>query len=197
MVAPVSEGRASDPRFPILDPGQMTPRQSEVATTIADGPRGGLRGPYLALIHHPDLADVVQQMGAHLRYRSALPKDLIELAILLIARHWTCQYEWVAHERVARASTDLPDDVIRTIQRGEIPGTLTDEQRMVHDFVIGTVKRGSPADAVYDEFANRFGREAVLDLLVTCGYYCMLAMLLNTTQVPLPEGTPPPLRERL
>ncbi|OPX05393.1 carboxymuconolactone decarboxylase family protein [Mycobacterium sp. AT1] len=182
-------------RFPLIDPDHMTPRQREVADTIAGGPRGGLRGPYLALIHHPELADVVQRMGAHLRFTSALPPALIELTILLVARHWTCQYEWVAHERVARASTDLPDALIRAIQDGRIPEPMTEEQRIVHDFVLRTLHHGEPRGDVYDEAVLRFGRQGVLDLVATCGYYGMVAMLLNTTQVALPEGVAPPLRE--
>jgi 4-carboxymuconolactone decarboxylase len=187
----------SEPRFPALDTEQMSPRQREIAEKIAGGPRGGLRGPYLALIHHPDLADVVQQVGEHLRFKSRLPAALLELAILLVARHWTCQFEWFAHERVARASTDLPDTAIRAIQNGAIPEEMTDEQRIVHDFVVRTIKYGAPNDTVYAEAVARFGRAGVLDLIATCGYYCMIAMLLNTTQVPLPEGTLAPLREKL
>ncbi len=187
----------SEPRFPVLDVAKMGPRQKEIAEKIAGGPRGGLRGPFVALIHHPELADVIQQVGEHLRFKSTLPAALIEMAILVVARHWTCQYEWVVHERIARANTELPDAIIRAIQVGAIPETMTDEQRIVHDFVIRTIKFGEPSEAVYAEVASRFGREGVLDLIATCGYYCMLAMLLNTAQIPLPQGTTPPLREKL
>ncbi len=187
----------TEPRFPTLEASQMSPRQTEIFQKIAGGPRGGLRGPFVALIHHPDLADVVQQVGEHLRFKSTLPAALIELAILLVARHWTCQFEWLTHERIARANTELPDAVIRAIQVGSIPESMTDEQRVVHDFVVATIKSGSPSDPVYREAVGRFGREGVLDLIATCGYYTMLAMLLNTAQIPLPEGTLPPLRERL
>src|SRR5258708_38278459 len=57
--------RMNEPRFPALDATTMTPRQKEIADKIAGGPRGGVRGPFLALIHHPDLADVVQHVGEH------------------------------------------------------------------------------------------------------------------------------------
>jgi 4-carboxymuconolactone decarboxylase len=186
----------SEDRFPALTDAQMTPRQKEVAETIAGGPRGGLRGPFVALLHHPELADRVQQLGEHLRYGSTLPPSLIELAILVTARHWDCQYEWFAHERVARTRTDLPDAVIRAVQAGLIPETMSDDERVVHDFAVGAVRRGAPSDASHDAVAERFGRQGVLDLLATCGYYTMIAMVLNTARIPLPEGTVPPLRER-
>jgi len=187
----------TEPRFPALDMAQMSPRQKEVADKIAGGPRGGVRGPFIALIHHPDLAEVIQQVGEQLRFKSTLPLALIELAILVVARHWTCQFEWLTHERVARTTTDLPDPIIRAIKIGAIPDPLNDDQRIVHDFVVGTIKRGAPNNAVYDDAVARFGREGVLELIATCGYYSMLAMLLNTAQLPVPEGTLPPLREKL
>ncbi|MGE0798452.1 MAG: carboxymuconolactone decarboxylase family protein [Lautropia sp.] len=185
----------SGPRFPILEHEQMTERQREVADKIAGGPRGGLRGPFLALIHHPELADVVQRVGEHLRYKSALPLPLIELAILIVARHWTCQFEWFVHARLARTNTDLPEELIQAVQRAAIPPVLTDEQRIVHDFAIGILRNGTPSDAVYREAEDRFGRQGVLDLIATCGYYGFIAMLLNTAQIPLPAGETSPLRE--
>jgi len=186
-----------EPRFPTLEPGQLDQHQTEIANKIAGGPRGGLRGPYLALIYHPDLADVVQQVGEHLRFKSKLPAPLIELAILIVARHWTCQFEWIAHERVARTKTDLPDELIRAIQNGDIPPSMDDDQKVVHDFVVRTIKHGEPTNRVYDAVVERFGRQGVLDLIATCGYYTMIALLLNTTQVPLPDDAAAPLREMI
>lgn len=187
----------STERFPALTPEQMSPRQKEIADLIAGGPRGGIRGPFIAFMHHPELANLVQQLGEHLRFKSTLPPALIELAILIAARHWTCQYEWFAHERVARTSTDLPDGIIRAIQMGQIPSEMDADQRTVHDFVVGAFKYGAPNDTVHDAMAARFGRQGVLDLLATCGYYSLIAMVLNTARPALPEGTVPPLREKL
>jgi 4-carboxymuconolactone decarboxylase len=184
----------SQPRFTLPDAADLTPRQREVAEKIAGGPRGGLRGPYVALIHHPDLADVVQQLGEQLRFKSTLPPELFEFAILIIARHWTSQYEWVVHEKVARGKTTLPDALIRAVRVGAIPEDMTHEQRVVHDFVVRTMKVGSPANSVYDEAVELFGRMGVLDLITTCGYYCLIAILLNTAEIPLPDGVEPPLR---
>ena len=63
-------------RFSILSREEMSPRQREVADSIASGPRGALKGPFLALIHNPELASRVQALGEHLRFGTALPPRL-------------------------------------------------------------------------------------------------------------------------
>src|SRR5256886_5738132 len=80
----------------------MTEAQREVAAEIAAGPRGEVRGPFIALMHHPELARRLQQLGEQLRWGSKLPARLVELAVLITARRWTCQHEWTIHEKLAR-----------------------------------------------------------------------------------------------
>ena len=60
-------------------------------------------------------------------------------------------------------------------------------------FAQETLRGGEPAAATYDRAQARFGRAGVLDLLALCGYYSMLAMVLNTAQLPLAGGVAPPL----
>ena len=111
------------------------------------------------------------------------------------ARRWNAQYEWFAHERIARNTTDLPDHIIRAIQVGQIPDNMTPEQQAVFDFVTSAQKYGAPTDAAYDDALKLFGRPGILDLLCTTGYYTMIAMVLNTAKIPLPDGAAVPLRE--
>ena len=51
----------------------------------------------------------------------------------------------------------------------------------------------SVSDAAYQSVVDKFGERGVMDLIGLTGYYTMLAMVLNVTRVPLPEGTAPPL----
>ena len=88
-------------RLPKIDDNDLTPEQRRVADEIASGPRGEIRGPFIPLLHNPAATDAVQRMGAFLRFSGTLPGDLRELAILVVARHWTAQYEWFAHHRIA------------------------------------------------------------------------------------------------
>ena len=49
------------------------------------------------------------------------------------------------------------------------------------------------SDATYARAVARVGEQGVIDVLGITGYYTMLAMVMNTTRTPLPEGVKPPL----
>ena len=66
------------PRFPPLSVNEMTPAQREAAEGIRSGPRGGLRGPFQAWLRSPKFADLMQRVGAYLRFESSVPARLNE-----------------------------------------------------------------------------------------------------------------------
>jgi 4-carboxymuconolactone decarboxylase len=179
-------------RFPAIPPDQMNAAQRDVAAAIAGGPRGSVRGPFLALLHNPPLAMRVQGLGEHLRFGTGMPQSLVELLILVTARRWNCQYEFFAHARIAR-NEGLPEPIIAAIAEGRRPDSMDADQAMVHDFAVAT-HRGKPTDALYAAAEVRFGKAGVLDLLALAGYYTMLAMVLNTADPALPDGATPPLK---
>lgn len=180
------------PRFRKLSVEEMTPRQREVAAEISAGPRGEVRGPFVALIHHPELAARIQALGEFLRFGSVLPPALLELAVLVCARRWTCQHEWFAHEAFARRD-GLDEHVIQAIKVGRRPEPMTPEQATVHDFCSAAHASGWVDDPQFDAIRAAHGIEGVLELLALSGYYSMMAMVLNTAGLPLPGGAPPPL----
>ena len=180
-------------RFPAIPAEAMSDAQKDVAAAIAGGPRGSVRGPFLALMHNPALAMRIQALGEHLRFGTGIDQSLVELLILVTARTWTCQYEWFAHARIAR-NEGLPEPIIAAIAEGRRPDPMDDDQAMVHDFAVAVHRDGTPPDALYDRAVARFGRAGVLDLLALCGYYTMLAMVLNTARPALPDGAPEPLK---
>src|SRR5881394_51461 len=104
------------PRFPEVAREQMSEAQRRVYDAIAGGPRGGVRGPFAALLRSPELADRVQKVGEYLRFNSALPPRLNEFAILVNARFWGSKYEWFAHKPLALKAGLAPsiaDDLAR------------------------------------------------------------------------------------
>ena len=179
-------------RFPRLTPDTMTPAQREVAAEIAAGPRGEVRGPFIALIHNAELARRIQQLGEQLRWGSKLPPALLELAVLVTARRWTCQHEWVMHEKLARKAK-LDAGIIDAVAAGRKPDAMSADEALVHAFCLQAHDTGRVDDATFAAARERFGLDGVLELLALSGYYSMMAMVLNTAGMPLPDNAAPPL----
>src|SRR5439155_2405325 len=84
-------------RIPLFPLEPMTADQRRVYDAIVAGPRGSVEGPLRVALHQPALADAWQALGAELRYRAGLAQRLRELVILIVARHWTSQFDWYSH----------------------------------------------------------------------------------------------------
>lgn len=163
----------------------MDPDQQRVHDRISAGPRGSVGGPFNALLRSPSLCDRVQDLGQYIRFESSLPGRVRELAILVTARHWCAQYEWYAHSRLAREE-DLDEAVIDAIlERNDEPFDDPVLQA-VRSFAESLLTTGGVPDAAHDSVGELLGERAVVDLVATIGYYCLVSLTLNTFEVPVP-----------
>jgi 4-carboxymuconolactone decarboxylase len=181
-------------RFPSLAPEAMTPAQREVAAEISAGPRGEVRGPFIPLIHNAPLARRIQQLGEQLRFHSKLPLNLLEIAVLVTARQWTCQFEWYMHEQFARKAGVAPA-IFEAIAKGEEPMSMSADEALVYRASRQAHAGGRLDDETFNAARERFGLDGTLELLALNGYYSMMAMVLNTAGLTLPGGAAPPLRK--
>lgn len=179
-------------RLPRIPPEKMTEAQKKVTAEISAGPRGELRGPFIALLRSPDLASQVQKVGEYLRYRCALERRIAEMATLIAARHWTQQYEWNSHYQHAM-NAGLKPAVADAIAEGRRPGDMAQDEEIVHDMLMEALHNQSVCDATYARAIEKFGEQGVVDILAIAGYYTMLAMILNVSRIALPADKPLPL----
>jgi 4-carboxymuconolactone decarboxylase len=170
----------------------MTPAQRAVAAEISAGPRGEVRGPFLALIHNAELARRMQALGEHLRWNNKLPPALLELAILYTARRWSCQHEWYMHEKLARKAALAPG-IIDDIAAGREPQGMAADEALVYQACQQAHRTGRLDEETFAALRDRFGLDGVLDLLLLNGYYSAMAMVLNTAGLPLPDNAAAPL----
>ncbi|BCQ28195.1 carboxymuconolactone decarboxylase family protein (plasmid) [Caballeronia sp. NK8] len=177
-------------KYEILTRDEMSPRQRQVADAIAAGPRGSIKGPFIALIHNPELANHLQALGEHLRFRTGLPGHLVEIAVLITAHRWSSDYEWLAHARIGREA-GLSDEVITSLGTGRRPDPLDSDASLIYDFAYETAWQGRPSDSAFSALKSRFGSATSLDVLAVCGYYTTLAFILNAAELPLPSGKLP------
>ena len=170
----------------------MSAAQREVAAEIAAGPRGEVRGPFIALIHNAELARRIQQLGEHLRWNSRLAPGLLELAVLVTAREWNCQHEWYMHEKLARKA-GLDPGIVEAVAQGKEPLGMSVDEALVYTASKQAHASGRLDDATFAAARERFGLDGTLELLALNGYYSMMAMVLNTAGMPLPDNAAPPL----
>jgi 4-carboxymuconolactone decarboxylase len=179
------------PRFPALTPEQMTEGQRRVYDAIAGGPRGGVRGPFNVLLRSPELADRVQKLGEHLRFRSSLPARLNELAILINARFWGSTYEFYAHRPLALKG-GLEESIADAVAQNRRPASMRPDETVVYDFCTTLHREHVVDDALFARAVAALGEQGVVDLIGVSGYYTLVSMVLNVAEVPLPAGQPSP-----
>ncbi len=184
-----------EPRLKELTSETMTPEQRRVAESIQSGPRGaGLRGPFNALLRSPELCDYVQKVGEYVRFKTSIPRKLNELAIIITGRHWTAQYEFYAHRRMA-LEAGLKASIADAVAEHRRPEGMDADETLVYDFATTLLKTGEVSDTLYQQAFARFGERGVIDLVGACGYYSIVSLVLNVAQVPLPPGEKPVLKK--
>jgi 4-carboxymuconolactone decarboxylase len=172
----------STDRLPPIAPERWTPAQRQQAEAMIAGPRGAIVAPFVPLLRSPELCGHVQRLGAHLRYRSAIGQRLTELAILVTARHYAQAVEWAIHAPIAQRE-GLGPATVAAIERGERPAAMVDDEALVYDFCAELLQgRGRVGDGLWGRAIERFGEQAVVDLVATCGYYGLLALVMNAAR---------------
>lgn len=179
-------------RMPPIPSDKLTPEQKAAVDTVVAGPRGHLVGPFIVLMRSPEFMNRLQKTGEYLRFNSALPPRLSELAILITARAWTQQFEWVHHLTIAKKA-GLAAEICDAIAEGRRPDKMADDEAVVHDLLMELIRNRSVSDPTYARAKEAFGERGIVDLVGIHGYYSLLAMLMNTACTPLPEGTAPGL----
>ena len=179
-------------RYPALDDETMTAEQREVLAEVLAGPRKGAPGPFKAMLRSPGLMRHAHKLGAYIRFESAMPPRLNELAILLTARKWTAQFEWYAHSRLAQEA-GLDRTIIEAIRISQRPAGMAEDEAAVHDFCHATLATGAADEGQHAAVQRLFGERGVIDLIGAIGYYTLVSFVLNVDRTPLPPGEAPPL----
>jgi len=184
-------GVAQD-RMPPIAAAALTDAQRKAVEEFKAARAADLSGPFVPLLRSPEVMSRARAMGDYLRFRSALPPRLSEFVILLIARRWTQQYEWNAHAPLARQA-GVRGDIVAAIADGRRPDQMAADEEALWTLVDEVHRNQSVSDAAYAKAVATVGEQGVIDTLGLCGYYTMLAMVMNTTRTPLPPGQKPAL----
>jgi 4-carboxymuconolactone decarboxylase len=179
-------------RLPPIPPENWTDAQQRFAREIIEGPRGALISPFIPLLRSPELMSHAQRMGEYLRYRSALGLRLSELAILIVARHWSQDVEWAIHEPIARRE-GISAETVEAISLRRKPLNLPEDEAVVYEFCLQLNESKKVEDCTWNQAVHMFGEQGAVDLVGINGYYTLLAMVMNAAQTPPPPTSVAPL----
>ena len=179
-------------RMPPLEADKMNDAQRAAAAELAAGPRGGVKGPFIALLRSPELMGRLADVGEYLRFRSSLDKRISEFLMLIVSRHWTQQFEWAVHVPLA-LDAGVKRETLEDLAEGRRPSAMAPDEAIAYDFCAELLATRGVSDATYRTALDRFGERGVIDMLGVVGYFTAVSMVLNVAHTPAPGAVSPPL----
>lgn len=174
----------------------LTPRQQQYVQSILEGPRADISGPLGVMMVSPELGDLAQKAIAYSRFAgregfSTVPPKLNELAILVVAKHWSAEYVWNAHHR-AGTRYGLSPDLVEAIRVGKQPPAMEPDVDAIYAFATEFITKRQISDATLARAKKVLGGDrGVVDLVGTMGLYQISSMMVALDQTPLPQDTKP------
>lgn len=202
-------GGCSERRLPPLQPPHLDDAQQELFDKITRtrikvlskealfDDEGGLRGPWNAEVLSPRLGKHLEQLASAVRNENSLEPRVYEIAILVVGAHWQAQFEWFAHEKLARKA-GVADAAFPLIKQLAAPTTLegilqADElAAYTLSLELVSTKRVSAATYAATKAALGGDDQKMADLCMTMGCYHAVSNILNMFEVELPKGEPLP-----
>lgn len=192
VVVVTANAAGAQDRLPAIPNDKLSEDQLKASAEFAKIRGTAPFGPFIPLLRSPEVMVRVSALGEQLRYKSALPPRLSELAILIIARQWTQQYEWYVHEPIA-LKAGVSRDTVKAIAEGRRPERMTDHEEIIYAVCDELHRTKRVSDATYARAVAALGERGAIDTAAIVGYYTLLAMVMNTAQTALPDGVKHPL----
>jgi len=169
-------------RVPYPDPAALSERNQQVLAALP--PLNVFR-----MLAHAETA-----FRPYLRFGGALLADLQlgpiprELAILQVARLFEADYEWIQHVAIGRA-VGVTDEQIAALERGEIEdAAFDDSERALLRFVTDAMRTPRPSDEDFAALQAHFSPREIVEVLLVCGAYAMLARVMTALDLDLDEA---------
>lgn len=194
---------AESSRLPKYAPAALDEAQRSLYDAIAGGRRaqgpqvfrllddeGRLEGPFNAFLLQPELGSALQALGSAVRYGTSLEDRAREIAILVVAAVWQCDFEVYAHEAVGR-SVGLTDAELTGLRSATYDVLAAPDERALARTVHTLATRGDLDDEEYAAAVAMLGLPQLFEVLTLVGYYATLALQLRVFRVAAPGTSSP------
>jgi 4-carboxymuconolactone decarboxylase len=174
-------------RFKPLAWEEMTPEQKKMTekALAARGPGGSFN----IQLRNPEAGELLFAIGDRVRFHMEIPDKLKELAIMITARYWGTQLEWLSHSRSA-IQAGLGEEKAKAIAEGKRPSAMSADEEAVYNFVSELFTTRQVSDATFAAVRKVAGERGVVDLIISSGFYQIVSMFMNADRLPLGEQQP-------
>jgi len=140
---------------------------------------------YRTVAHHPRLLLAWADLRDHIVVNSALGPQHSEVVILRAGVHLGSHYEWCHHVSRARAC-GMGDQRIVSI-KGDNQDMVAEDATLARAVDELFAQRKLSAETI-DAVQDLVGKEGVLDVIATVGFYSTLGYILNSFETPLDDN---------
>lgn len=180
-----------------LDPDQLRVYNIIVGTRVRDSKtlpvtdgEGRLVGPFAAMLAHPPIAEIMQTLGAAMRYEIDLSPRAREIATLAVAAARRSNFEWYAHSQLGRA-VGLTDDELDALADGSLAPSFSADEALIWRVVTALGGDGDLDDELFAQARQELGDVGIVDLIALVGHYEFLSRSLRVWRTPVPRGHKP------
>ena len=138
--------------------------------------------------HSQPVAEGFAKLGAALLFESSLEPRLRELAILRVGMSFDAHYEVSKHVVIGKA-VGLTEEEIAALSPGAARGALSGVERAVIALVDELRSAARASDAALAGVREFLSDQAVVELVVTIGYYGLVCRVLETLGVDVEDGS--------
>jgi 4-carboxymuconolactone decarboxylase len=164
---------------------QVAPEHQKIYDAVVKS-RGAVQGPFTMLLHCPPLAEHFVNIGGYIRFEGKLDHRVRVLAAMTVAREFDAMYIWGAQTGQARKQS-VPESTITAIREKHSRGVPPEDAQII-DFTRELIHKHRVSDATAKALLDRFGKEQLVELCGTIGYYSMLAMAANAVELEPAQG---------
>ena len=144
--------------------------------------RGRISDLYQVLLNSPPIAHGWEQMLSAVRNRSSIGADVRELCILRVAVLNKADYEFNAHEPIARAA-GVSQALIDAVRGADTPKNCTEIQRVALELTDAMTRDIVVPDSLWDEVKKHFDAQGQIDLVATIAAYNMVSRFLTALHI--------------
>ena len=161
----------------------MSAAQRAAADDLIAGPRKAVAGPFIPLLRSPELMARVGKVGEYLRFDCLLDVRIRELAMCLVARQISNQFEWLVHAPLA-LKAGVAQSVLDAVAVGRYPQGMAADEAAAVDLVTELLAHHGVCDPSYAAALAVFGEQGVVELTTLVGYFAMVCWVMNVARTP-------------